>query len=316
MSRRTVDVAAAVLLRADGAYLLGQRGADTVYAGYWEFPGGKVEAGESVAAALQRELHEELGIRVTRLRPWLRREHSYEHAHVRLHFFEVPAWDGELESRVHAALAWVDPDGAAPTPMLPANGPILKALRLPRLMGVTRAASVGVPRQLAELEAALERGLRLVQIREPGLAQPEREYFARQAIARARACGAKILINGDAELAVRLAADGVHLPARELLRLRTRPDFEWVGASSHQRSELEHAAALQLDYAVLGSVLPTASHPDVRPLGWSGFSALAAGLPLPVLAIGGLGGAHMDAARDAGAHGIAAIRGAWEASGS
>ena len=133
MTRKRVEVAAGVLLREDGRYLIGQRAPDTVYAGYWEFPGGKVEPGESPAQALVRELDEELGIRVTRLRPWLCREHVYEHAHVRLHFHEVAAWEGELADRVHSALAWVLPEGPAREPMLPANGPILKALRLPRL---------------------------------------------------------------------------------------------------------------------------------------------------------------------------------------
>lgn len=313
MTRARVEVAAAVLLRADGAFLLGQRAADTVYASYWEFPGGKVEAGESPAQALQRELDEELGIRARQLRPWLLREHRYEHAHVRLHFFEVARWDGEPQSRVHSALAWVHPEAPAPAPMLPANGPILKALRLPRFMGVTRAASAGVRRQLAELEAALQRGLRLVQLREAALPPAQRECFAREAIACARAHGAKVLLNGDAELARSLGADGLHLPARALMDLKTRPDFDWVGASCHARAELEHAAHLELDYAVLGSVHATASHPGAEVLGWDGFAALAGGLPLPVFAIGGLDASEMDAARSAGAHGIAAIRAAWAA---
>ena len=158
MTRKLVDVAAGVLLRADGAYLLGQRAPDTVYAGYWEFPGGKVERGESPAQALCRELEEELGIHVTHLRPWLRREHLYEHAHVRLHFFEVAAWQGTLNDRVHSALAWVAPGDPVPAPMLPANGPILKALRLPRIMGITQATAIGAAEQLSVLERALQQG--------------------------------------------------------------------------------------------------------------------------------------------------------------
>jgi 8-oxo-dGTP diphosphatase len=313
MTRKRVEVAAGVLLRADGSYLIGQRAPDTVYAGYWEFPGGKVEPGEDPAQALIRELDEELGIRVTQLRPWLCREHLYEHAHVRLHFFEVAAWEGELADRVHSALAWVPPEGPWRAPMLPANGPILKALRLPRTMGITHATEIGIDAQLAALDAALAGGLRLVQLRETAMDDDGRERFARAAQARVRACGGLLLVNADVALARRIAADGLHLPARQLLATQVRPDFTWVGASCHDRAELEHAAALGLDYALLGPVLPTLSHPGQAGIGWQEFGDRVAHLPLPVFALGGLGGADMARARDAGAHGIAAIRGVWRA---
>lgn len=311
MARKLVDVAAGVLLREDGSYLLGQRAPDTVYAGYWEFPGGKVESGETPAQALCRELDEELGIRVTKLRPWLRREHLYEHAHVRLHFFEVVAWEGELDDRVHSALAWVAPQAPACEPMLPANGPILKALALPRLMGITYASQIGVDAQLALLDRALDGGLRLVQLREAGLPAARREAFAREVRERVRAKGGVLLINADEALARALGADGLHLPAARLRTTTARPGFDWVGASCHTREELERAAALGLDYALLGPVRATLTHPGQAGLGWARFAELAAGLPLPVFALGGLGAADMAAARDAGAHGIAGIRGIW-----
>ena len=311
MTRKLVDVSAGVLLRPDGCYLLGQRAQDTVYAGYWEFPGGKVEPGETPAQALCRELDEELGIRVTHLRPWLRREHVYEHAHVRLHFFEIAAWEGELDDRVHSALAWVQPDGPTRAPMLPANGPILKALRLPRMMGITHASALGVDAQLAALDRALAHGLRLVQVREAGLDSTARECLAREVQARMRAHRGLMLINGDLDLARRLRADGVHLPAHMLMSAQGRADFEWVGASCHSRAELEHAAALGLDYALLGPVQPTLTHPGQPALGWQAFARLVEGLPMPVFALGGLAATDMEDARDAGAHGIAAIRGLW-----
>lgn len=313
MTRKRVEVAAGVLLREDGCYLLGQRAPDTVYAGYWEFPGGKVERGESPAQALVRELDEELGIRVTRLRPWLCREHLYEHAHVRLHFHEVAAWEGELADRVHSALAWVRPEGPAREPMLPANGPILKALRLPRTMGITQAAEIGVEVQLDALERALAGGLRLVQVREATLPDAAREAFARAALARVRAHGGLLVVNEDEVLARRIGADGVHLPARRLMAVQARPDFPGVGASCHDRAELERAAALELDYALLGPVQPTLTHPGQAGMGWEGFASTAAGLPLPVFALGGLAADDMERARDAGAHGIAAIRAIWRA---
>jgi 8-oxo-dGTP diphosphatase len=312
VARKVVDVAAGVLLRADGSYLLGRRGPDTVYPGYWEFPGGKVEAGEQPADALCRELDEELGIRVRHLRPWLRREHVYEHAHVRLHFFEVSAWEGELNDHVHSELRWVGAEAPACEPMLPANGPILKALRLPRTMGITRAGAVGIARQLAELDVALADGLRLVQVREPTLNEGDRADFARQVLRRARPYGALVLINGEIELAARIGADGVHLPGRQLAGLERRPQLPWVGASCHTRAELERAAALALDYAVLGPLRATPTHPGTPGIGLEAFATLVDGLPLPVFALGGVSGADMEMVRDAGAHGIAAIRAAWE----
>lgn len=310
--KKIVHVAAAVITRPDGSFLVGQRAADTFYAGYWEFPGGKVEPGETPRDALIRELHEELDMQVDEAWPWLTREHVYEHAHVSLHFFEVPAWHGEIHDRVHAALSWQQADAMTVEPMLPANGPILKALRLPRTMGITQATEVGVTSQLARLDKALANGLRLVQIREAGLAESEREHFAREVVARCRTAGAIALINGDVDLAHRSNAHGVHLPGHLLASTATRPDFEWVGAACHSRAELEHAAALGLDYAMLGSVRPTASHPGQAGLGWDVFAERVRNLPLPVFAVGGLDVDELNIAKAAGAHGIAAIRSIWK----
>ncbi|NMG31667.1 Nudix family hydrolase [Aromatoleum evansii] len=313
MSKR-VEVAAGVIFGRDGRFLLGQRAPDTFYAGYWEFPGGKVEPGESPADALVRELDEELGIRVRVLRPWITREHLYEHAHVRLHFFEVADWEGELRDHVHSALSWEPVDAPEVGPMLPANGPILKALRLPRWMGITHATDIGVARQLELLDAALASGLRLVQVREPGMGASDLCAFAAAVVKRARPRGALVVVNGNAELAAEVGADGVHLSAAQLAGLEARPVLEWVGASCHTRAELERAAGFGLDYAVLGAVLPTATHPGQPTLGWERFAELVGGLPMPVLALGGLRRADMERARAAGAHGIAAIRASWDQS--
>ena len=270
-----------------------------------------MEAGETPRQALVRELREELGIEVQQAWPWITREFTYEHAHVRLHFFEVPAWSGTVNDHVHSALSWERPEKSEVGPMLPANAPVLKALRLPRHMGITHAGQIGAAAQLAALERALESGLRLIQVREAELPPAERETFTRAMLDLARPAGALVVVNGDAELAARLDADGLHLPAVHLAATGRRPDFEWVGASCHTRAELERAAGLGLDYALLGPVWPTTTHPDHPGLGWEKFAELAAGLPLPVLALGGLTAADIPTARAAGAHGIAAIRGAW-----
>lgn len=311
-SLKQVAVAAAVITRADGSFLLGQRASDTVYSGYWEFPGGKVEPGETPREALARELVEELGIVVEEAWPWLMREHIYEHAHVRLYFFEVPKWRGELQPHVHAATAWQRAGMLEVEPMLPANGPILKALSLPRMMAVTHAGKMGVEAQLAALDRALASGLRCVQIREPDMPAAERADFAREVLRRCRAHGALAFLNAAPQEAQSLDMDGVHLSARRLASLTERPDVHWVGASCHTRAELERAAQLGLDYALLGAVKPTASHPGQATLGWHNFHDMTRDLSIPVIAIGGLAIDDMHDARVAGAHGVACIRAAWQ----
>ena len=119
-----VDVAVGVLIDERGRFLLTSRPAGKVYAGWWEFPGGKLERGESVVAALARELHEELGIDVVDARPWQVTRMDYAHARVRLHFCKVLAWRGELQMREGQAMAWQTlPVTVAP--VLPGTLPVL-----------------------------------------------------------------------------------------------------------------------------------------------------------------------------------------------
>jgi 8-oxo-dGTP diphosphatase len=306
-----VEVAAAVLLRPDGSYLLAQRPAGKVYAGYWEFPGGKVEPGEPLLQALTRELHEELGIDVVRAYPWIVLTYLYPHARVRLHFHRVLEWRGEPHPREAQRLAWNAPGAPTVAPVLPANGPVLKGLSLPTVMGITHAEQLGVPEQLAALDAALAHGLKLVMVREKQMASAQLLPFAQAVVARCRRAGALAVVNGDIALARSSAADGVHLPAAQLLAANSRPAVEWCGASCHDVGELEHAARLELDYVLLGPVLPTLSHPGAPTLGWEHFTRLIERYSLPVLAVGGMGPAQLQTAWRAGAHGVAMLRAAW-----
>jgi 8-oxo-dGTP diphosphatase len=307
-----VEVAAAVILQPDGSFLLGRRPGGTAYAGYWEFPGGKIESGESAREALLRELHEELGIEADLAFPWITREFVYPHAHVRLHFFRVMRWHGAIHDIQHAALAWQRVDSIDVAPLLPANAPVLQALALPDFYAITHAGEIGIEAQLERLERALHEGLRLVQIREPLLAVEKREAFAREATRLAHLHGARVLVNGDIALAAHVGADGVHLPCVQLMQLEERPDLPLVAASCHNAPELARAAELGLDCVVLGPVRETLSHPGVHGLGWERFAHLIENYPLPVFALGGMQRSDREAAWRMGAHGIAAIRAAWD----
>lgn len=125
---KSVRVAAAVLTRSGKEFLLTQRPAGKVYAGYWEFPGGKIEAGETEQAALARELEEELGIVVECAAPWQIVHFTYPHAEVELHFFHVSAWQGEPYGREGQSCGWQTMESCRELLLLPANHGILKAL--------------------------------------------------------------------------------------------------------------------------------------------------------------------------------------------
>jgi len=309
--RALVDVAVGVIFSSDGAVLLGQRPVGKPYAGWWEFPGGKLESGESVEHALARELHEELGIEVHASHPWVLREHSYEHARVRLHFQRIWNWSGVPRGREGQALCWQPAGRVAVAPLLPAALPVLRMLQLPERYGISNATALGDDEFSARLETALALGLRLVQLREPGLAAAHFEALFYRVRAACQRHGARLLVNGVHPPDYWRACDGVHLRSAQVLSLEVRPQAGLVGASCHDAGELARAAALGCDFAVLGPVRATASHPGAVPLGWSGFEALVRDAQIPAFALGGVNPGDESLARAAGAHGLAMLRGAW-----
>jgi 8-oxo-dGTP diphosphatase len=317
---KIVEVAAAILLRkgehgagdtGDTEFLLAQRPLGKVYAGYWEFPGGKVEPGETRRQALVREIQEELGVTIDRAWPWLSCQFTYPHATVRLKFFRVVSWHGEIAPIEHSGFVWVKIGDSAPvTPVLPANGPILRALELPSIYALTNAAETGIDAEWAKLAKALESGLRLIQIRDKTLSPTERLRFAAGVMTRARDyADARVLINDDEELAREVGAHGVHLSSGRLKQIAQRPSFDWVAASCHSAEELTHAASLGLDFAVLSPVLPTLSHPEANDMGWDEFGRLLEQSPVPVFALGGMKPEMLESAWEKGAHGLALMRG-------
>jgi 8-oxo-dGTP diphosphatase len=301
------EVAAAVIEKPDGTFLLAQRPAGKPYPGYWEFPGGKIEAGEDARAALTRELREELGIEVRESSPWITRVYAYTHAHVRLHFFKVTAWDGEPQRLEDQDIKWQRIEAPDVSPMLPANAPVLAALALPSVMVVSNCAELGVDAWIQKLtDLAIGEKL-LVQVREKECNFQQVQHVLSRALARAEPFGARIVVNSDCGTFPQCS--GVHLTAKALMAASSRPQAALVGASCHDERELEQAVKIGVDYAVVGPVKRTASHPDAKPLGWQRFAELARERPMPVYAIGGLTRADLAEARRHGAHGVA-LRGA------
>jgi 8-oxo-dGTP diphosphatase len=311
-----IDVAVGVLIRDDGSFLLAQRPPGKPMAGYWEFPGGKLEADESVFHALSREFDEELGLRVVHASPWVQRVVVYPHATVRLHFWrsfgEGAGWSGEPRAREGQAFRWERIDRLTTEPWLEGALPVKRWLRLPPLYAISNASPVGVEAFLATLDRRLADGsVRQLQLREPAIGGATFDALFDAVQSRCEAAGARLFVNSTHPPAYWSLADGVHLASRDLMRLDARPDVDWCLASCHDAAQLDRARALGLDAVVLGPVGPTASHPDAAPLGWQGFAAIARETSMPVYALGGLGPDDLTTARDAGAHGVAAIRAVW-----
>jgi 8-oxo-dGTP diphosphatase len=150
----------------------------------------------------------------------------------------------------------------------------------------------------------------LVQVREKGMPRQPLQHLLSRALVRARPFGSVIVVNSDCGSLPQ--CDGVHLTARALMALSQRPAGSLIGASCHDEAELQRASDLGLDYAVVGAVKATSSHPGATPLGWDRFEALIRGRPMPVYAIGGLTRADMAEARRRGAHGVALLSAAFD----
>ena len=305
-----IPVAAAVLRAPDGRILVQRRPAHRDQGGLWEFPGGKIEPGESAAAALRRELREELGVDAEPGAPLIRVPWDYGDKRVVLHVLEIARYAGEPRGLEGQAVAWQAPAALDGLAWPAANRPIVRAVQLPGHYLVTPSEPQDPEAWLALLEGALAGGVRLVQMRRPDLGAAAWLRLAERLGGLCRAHGTRLLLNADPALAARVEADGLHLNRRRLAALAERPQgAAWVGASCHDAAELARAAALGADFAVLSPVRRTPSHPGRAPLGWAAFAALAAEAPLPVYALGGVGAAEAATARRHGGQGVAAIRG-------
>jgi len=315
-----VEVAAGLILREDGQLLLGQRPAGKPYEGWWELPGGKLEPGETPLQALERELDEELGIRVTRATTWVTHTHAYSHATVRLVFCRVTGWKGEPAGMEGQQLRWVDPQltvaqieaGLGGGQLLPATLPPMAWLQIPEIYAIVApTAAQGQAGFLEHVAQALSRGVRLFQFRAPqwagGPQDPALLALLQQMLRLAHAAGAQVLVNSVHPQPWWAQADGVHLRSADLA-VHDLPAHCRIGASTHSAEELERARRAGAHFAVLGPVLATASHPGTTPMGWAHFARLAADAGLPVFALGGQSPAMLAQAREHGAHGMAGIR--------
>ncbi|MEJ2529180.1 MAG: Nudix family hydrolase [Gammaproteobacteria bacterium] len=313
MSLSPIHVAAAVIRNADGRVLLTKRAQHSHQGGLWEFPGGKLEPGESLGQGLRREIKEELGLELLAHRPLLRNLHHYPDRSVLLDVHLVTEYRGVAAGLENQPLQWVEPERLAEYPMPEADLPVVRAITLPDRYLITGPDPMQQQQFLERLQQALDSGIGMVQLR-PG-AMPEQAILelGREALQLCHSRGVRMLLNGTPEMALAIGAAGVHLNGKRLLALTERPlpDDYLVAASCHTDAELAHASVLGLDFAVLSPVRETGSHPGAALLGWERFGVMVAGANLPVYALGGMQQGDLGTAWEHGAQGIAGISCFW-----
>lgn len=310
-------VAVGVLRRPDGRVLVAERDAQRHQGGRLEFPGGKCDPEESALAALKRELREEVGIEVTGPEPLIRLRHDYDDRRVELETFLVTDWRGDPHGAEGQVVEWADPAHLAADRFPAANRPILAALNRPALCLIT--PDVDAVPAAGELLAGLDRALAarrvgLVQFRRRDRGSPAWRALAAAVAELCADRGVDLILNGTPDLLEGLPKQvGLHLPAGALRELASRPvaSDRLLSCACHDAAELGRADQIGVDQAFIGPVLPTLTHPGASTLGWDGLAALAARTTVPVYALGGLQAEDLTCARQAGAIGVAGIRGFW-----
>jgi 8-oxo-dGTP diphosphatase len=296
-----------------GAILIAKRPDKTHQGGLWEFPGGKVEDGETLFDALKRELQEELAIEVVATEPLIKIRHDYGDKVVLLDVHKVTAFSGQAQGNEGQPIEWVAPSSLHLYDFPAANRSIVTAINLsPRLLitgDLTEPSDF-----LARIESALKKGIRMVQLRLetsdsiPMLMEPVAEICNRYS--------AKLIINTSPQVFADLSAFsnvGLHLNSSQLLNCNTRPvkDSMLLGASCHTETEIKHAEKIGVNYICLSPVQATNSHPDQEGMGWDKFRLLVDNATIPVYALGGMTESDLAIALENGAQGIAAISEWW-----
>lgn len=323
-----VHVAVGVIVGSDGRILIAKRPQNTHQGGLWEFPGGKVAAGETVQEALVRELHEELAIDVQTTEPLIQIRHDYGDKAVLLDVHKITAFNGTACGNEGQPIVWVESADLNHYEFPAANRAIISALLLPDRLLITGAANSHRD-YLQRTENALVRGIRLVQLRCPDMPAEDYKHLAQAMQALVTKYRAVLLLNTSptqhsvlASSSSSLSSTGLHLNRRCLAALANqelsadvlkRPVVKNIllGASCHNAEEIAQARVLGVDFITLSPVAQTSSHPGAEVLGWDSFRQLAAQAGMPVFALGGMSETDIPAARLHGAQGVAAISCWW-----
>ncbi|MDX1335876.1 MAG: Nudix family hydrolase, partial [Gammaproteobacteria bacterium] len=286
----------------DGNILLTRRPEHVHQGGKWEFPGGKVESGETVQQALSRELREELDIIPEKLSPLIRIPFRYPDKHVLLDVWLVHQFTGTPAALEGQPMTWCQRDALGELEFPEANRPIIQALNLPDRVVIT-------PSRLSETEL-LQGLMHSLDPRSPALVYLRNVSVTSEVVDMIHAAGCLAVSRPD-DLNAEL--DGYHLTSDVLMNLSERPDTDGklLSASCHSVEQIVKANSLNLDFIFLSPVKQTSTHPDVAPLGWAMFSEWVDLAGMPVYALGGMQEDDISEVKSRGGQGISAITALW-----
>lgn len=308
---KKLQVALGVIQDSLGRVLLTQRNKGGHLQGYWEFPGGKVDEGESYKLALRRELFEELNIKVIVADKIIGFEYQYPELLISFEVFRVANFNGEVTGAEHQNVKWVHIDDLLKQALPPANTPILDALQLPAQYMI---ADFDILQNslLDIVEKRLTEGVRIVQLRAKSLRKNDYLLLANQLHQLCSTYQARFITNCTLSWLNDSDSRYVHITSSQLKKITDTPQIlkglEVFSAACHDENEIEQANLLGARCILLGAVNQTESHPTSKPLGWNRFGQLCCVANRPVFALGGVGRSDLATALAFGAQGVAGIR--------
>ncbi len=289
--------------------------------GLWEFPGGKVERGESLVEALDRELYEELDIKIKPffsingasdlIRPLIQIQHAYSDKTVLLDTWRIQVFSGDAIGKEGQDVRWVETSSLHQYAFPEANHAILKACLLPSRYFITPVYTSILDAEIG-LKRALNDNAKLIYFRQPQLANKEYIFWLKQLISRYPELESKLLLQNVDALDM-ISAAGVHLSYARSAEYNERPigKNKWFAISCHDDLEIDHSTRLDADFITLSPVLKTKTHPEQAEMGWDKFKGLVSVSKVPVFGLGGLSEEHEQQLRQSGAQGLAGI-GFWQ----
>ena len=308
-----IHVAVAAIVNQNNEVLISLRPDHVHQGGLWEFPGGKVEEGETVAKALQREIHEELGIHIDSIKSLIQVRHDYHDKSVFLDVYLIDKFQGTPAGMEGQSICWMKINELDAEIFPRANRAIIRALQLPSKYMIT-GKFTGLDDFKARLDASLNKHLAIVQLRCKHI-QDEKEYMAyvREAVKLCNKYQTQLLLNTSFDIFEKTDADGLHLSSKALFDYDARPVAEnkLLSVSCHDEKEILQAEKLGADMILLSPVKETASHPGVPGIGWPKFKQLVETISSPVYALGGMNVSDLSEAKQSGAQGVAAISPFW-----